>query len=138
MHVFCLSCDVLFIGGSSSQHVTTLKFGGHRHSDSYKEKCFIKSTNLINMYCHWKIELIGLLLGKKKMSQYLRCTFWEEVPKINKHIFPLMTTFYKIETCWAKKVVKSILETLILPICCQCCQLCIALLLRSKSITLQT
>ena len=35
--------------------------------------------------------------------------------KIKKHIFLLMTTFYnftlKIETSWAKKVVKSILET---------------------------
>ena len=35
--------------------------------------------------------------------------------EIKKHIFPLMITFYnitlKIETSWAKKVVKSILKT---------------------------
>ena len=35
--------------------------------------------------------------------------------KKNKHIFTLMTTFYnftlKIESSWAKKVIKSILET---------------------------
>ena len=41
--------------------------------------------------------------------------FEKKCPKIKKHIFPLMTTFYnftlKIETSWAKKVVKSILET---------------------------
>ena len=35
------------------------KFGDHRHSNSYEEKCFIKNTNLINMYYHWKIELNG-------------------------------------------------------------------------------
>ena len=36
-------------------------------------------------------------------------------PKLNKHIFPLMTTIYdfalKIETSWATKDVKSSLET---------------------------
>ena len=35
------------------------RLGGHRHSDSHEEKCFIKNMDLINKYCHWKSELIG-------------------------------------------------------------------------------
>ena len=35
------------------------KFGDHRHCDSWAAKCFIKNTNLINTYCHQKIELNG-------------------------------------------------------------------------------
>ena len=51
------------------------------------------------------------------MSQPHKFTFWEKLPKNLKEniLFPLMTTFYnfalKIETSWAKKVVKPILET---------------------------
>ena len=51
------------------------------------------------------------------MSQPHKFTFWEKLPKNFKKniLFPLMTTFYnfalKIETSWAKKVVKPILET---------------------------
>ena len=51
-----MSC--IFVGESSLQHITTLK-SWHRHSDSYEEKCFIKNMNLINTYCHLKIEFIG-------------------------------------------------------------------------------
>ena len=76
--------------------------------------------NLINTYCHRKIELING--GEKKMPQSQKCTFWEELPKNWENLpknwktfFPLMNTFYnfalKRETSWAKKVVKSILET---------------------------
>ena len=96
------------------------KFGEHRDFDSYEEKCFIKNMNLINTYCHRKIELING--GEKKMPQSQKCTFWEELPKNRENLpknwktfFPLMNTFYnfalKRETSWAKKVVKSILET---------------------------
>ena len=52
-----------------------------------------------------------------KMSQPQKCmrNFEKKCPENKKHIFPLMITFYnftlKIETSWAKKVVKSILET---------------------------
>ena len=72
--------------------------------------------NLINIYCHWKIELIGQPLGKKKISQPQKRILWGEVPKNwKKDIFPFMTTFdnfiLKIETSWAKEVVKSISET---------------------------
>ena len=65
------------------------------------------------MYCHWRIELTGQPLGKKKMSQPQKCTFWEE--NLKKHTFPLMTTFYdfalKIEASWVKKDIKPSLET---------------------------
>ena len=54
-------------------------------------------------------------LGKKKNGTTAKCTFWEEVPKIKRHTFPLITTFYnftlKIETSWARKVVKFVFET---------------------------
>ena len=67
------------------------------------------------MYYHWKTELIGYPLDKKKMLQPQKCTLWEEVTKNLKTYFPLVTTFHnftlKIEIGWAKLVVKSILET---------------------------
>ena len=47
-------------------------------------------------------NLTGQPLGKKKMSQPQKCTFWEEVP----NEFAL-----KIEISWAKKDVKPGLET---------------------------
>ena len=49
-------------------------------SDS-KRKNASPKTWILNMYCHWRIELTGQPLGKKKMSQPQKCTFWEEVPK---------------------------------------------------------
>ena len=51
------------------------------------------------------------------MLQPQKYKFWEKVPQNKKKyiIFPRMTAFYnfalKIETSWAKKVVKPILET---------------------------
>ena len=50
------------------------------------------------------------------MSQPQKCLRkFEKCREIKEHIFLLMITFYnftlKIETTWAKKVVKSILET---------------------------
>ena len=52
---------------------------------------------------------------RKKMAQLQKCTFLEEVPKIKRYTFPLITTFYnftlKIETSWARKVVKFVFET---------------------------
>ena len=54
------------------------------------------------MYCHWRIELTGQPLGKKKMSQPQKFT---SAQKLKKHTFPFMTTFcdfaLKIETSWA-------------------------------------
>ena len=42
---------------------------------------------------HW---VDWITTRQEKMPQPLKCTFWEEVPKIKKkqHVFPLMTTFY--------------------------------------------
>ena len=43
------------------------------------------------MFYHWKIELAGISLGKKKMPQSQKYTFWGEVPKNLKNIsFPLL------------------------------------------------
>ena len=72
--------------------------------------------NLINMYCRWKIELIGQPLGKKKnVTTITMYVLRKNVQKFKSIIFPLMTTFYnfalKIETSWVKKVVKPISET---------------------------
>ena len=99
-HFVDMSC--IFMGESTSQHV------------QWEEKCLIENLDLINMYCHWKIELTGQQLGEKKMSQPQKCTFLEEVPKNLKIYFPL-TTFYdfvlKIEISWVKIGVKPSLET---------------------------
>ena len=56
--------------------------------------------NIINTYCHWKIELIGKPLGEKKCHNLKNVDFGKKCPKIK-----------KIETSWAKKVIKLILET---------------------------
>ena len=68
------------------------------------------------MYCHWKIELIGQPLGKKKnVTTITMYVLRKNVQKFKSIIFPLMTTFYnfalEIETSWVKKVVKPISET---------------------------
>ena len=69
---------------------------------------------LLNTYCHWKIWVDWITTRQEKISQPQKWTFWKKCPKIKKHYFSLMTTFYnfalKIETSWAKKVVKAILE----------------------------
>ena len=55
-------------------------------------------------------------LREEKYYNFKKLHFEKNCPKVKKHIiFPFMTTFYnfalKIETNWAKKVVKPILET---------------------------
>ena len=57
-HSVEMSC--IFMGESSSQYVTTLKSLVTIGIPIVKKKnCFIKNMDLINMYFHWKIELIG-------------------------------------------------------------------------------
>ena len=67
------------------------------------------------MYCHWKIELTGQPLGRKKCHNLKNVHFGKKCPKIIKHIFPLTTTFYdfalKIETSWVNNYVKPSLGT---------------------------
>ena len=64
------------------------KFGDHRHSDSWEEKCFIKNMNLINTYCHWKTELIGQPLDEKKMSNTKIVHFEKKCPEIKTYFYP--------------------------------------------------
>ena len=85
------------------------RFHDHRHQVG---KCFIKNMNLIDMYYHWKMQLIGQSLSEKKMPQSQDCTFWEKVPQYQKIIsFPFYNFLRKIGAKWAKKFVKHILET---------------------------
>ena len=53
--------------------------------------------------------------ARKKCHNRKNNHFEKKCPKIKKRVFPLITTFYnltfKTETSWAKKVVKSILDT---------------------------
>ena len=56
--------------------------------------------NIINTYCHWKIELIREPLGEKKCHNLKNVDFGKKCPKIKKK-----------ETSWAKKVIELILET---------------------------
>ena len=77
-HSVEMSCK--FMGESTLQHVTNLKslvtIGilivrgkmPHQKLGSY-------------MCCHWRIELTGQPIAKKKMLQPQKYTFWEEVPK---------------------------------------------------------
>ena len=83
-------------------------------SDS-KRKNASPKTWILNIHCHWRIELTGQPLREKKMSQPKNVRFGKKCLKIKKHIFPLMTTFYdfafKTETSWANKDVIPSLET---------------------------
>ena len=72
--------------------------------------------DLINTYCHWKIELTGPPLGDtKNVTTSKMYILGRSAQKLKNHIFALMTTFYdfalKIETSWAKMDVKPSLET---------------------------
>ena len=67
------------------------------------------------MYCQWKIELTRQPLREKKNVTTSKMYILGISGQKLKNIFPLTTTFYdfalKIETSWAKKVVKPSLET---------------------------
>ena len=76
-HSVEMSC--MYMGESSLQHVTTMKSLVIMGTLMVKKKNALSKTQ--NMYYHWKIELIGLPLGKKKMSQPEKYTFWEELTK---------------------------------------------------------
>ena len=45
------------------------RFPSYPRNACLEDKCFIKNMNLVDMNYHWKIEMIGLTLGEKKMSQ---------------------------------------------------------------------
>ena len=76
----CHAC----MGEISSQHVTTLKSLVIIAILIVKMKNALTKTQILNLYFHWKIELIGWPLYKKKMAQPQKCTFWKEVPKNKK------------------------------------------------------
>ena len=97
---------------SSSQYVTTLKslvaigvlIVKRKNVSSYKYVVPLKN------WVDW------ITTRREKISQSQKCTLWKKsTPKLKHIIFPLMTTLYnfalKIETSWAKKVVKPISET---------------------------
>ena len=77
--------------------------------------------NLINVHCHWKNCVDWITAGQEKMSQSQKCTSCEKVKQWK--TFSLLTTFYnfalKIETHWAKMVVKPILK-LVMPMMLLC------------------
>ena len=54
-------------------------FSSHHRNGWLKEEWFIENIDLVGECCHWKIELIGQGLDKKKALQPQKCTFWEKV-----------------------------------------------------------
>ena len=93
------------MGESTLQHATALKSLVTTGILIVRGKWFIKNVDLI------KIELTWTTTRQKKKNVY----FGKQFPKIKKHTFPLMTTFYdlalKIEITGAKKDVKPSLKT---------------------------
>ena len=94
-HSVEMSC--ITMGESSSKHVTILK--SLIITDILivrRKKYFIKNKNLINMYYHWKIELIGKALGKKNCRNLKNV--WEilrrSALKLKNIFFPLWLYFY--------------------------------------------
>ena len=76
----------------------------HQKHESYQ--CLL----LLKNWVYW------ITTKAKKFHNMKNIHFEKKCPKIKKHIiFPLITIFYnfalKLETSWAKKVVKPILET---------------------------
>ena len=106
----------IFMGESSSQHVTTLKslvtigiliVRGkmlHQKRGSYKYVLPLKN------WVDWTTTRQEKNVTTSKIYILAR-----SAQKLKKHIFPLMTTFYdfalKIEASWVKKDVKPSLET---------------------------
>ena len=88
------------------------KFGDHRHSNSQKEKCFIKkyeSYKCILPLKNWVVWITSR--WRTKCHNLKNVHFEKKCPKSKKICFPLMITFYnftlKIETSCAKNVVKT-------------------------------
>ena len=111
-HSVEMSC--VFVGGSSSLHVTILKslvtigivIVKRKIASSKKSYKYILT---LKAYVDWIITRWEKNVTNRKMVN-----FEKKCPEIKKKIyFPLMTTVYnftlKVETSWAKKVLKPIL-----------------------------
>ena len=81
-----------------------------------KGECFNKKMNLVNMYDHWKCELIGWTFTTTiKKCHYLKCVnFEKKSPNVRTLFLNIMTTFDKFalitETSSTETVVNPILE----------------------------
>ena len=81
-----------------------------------REKRFIKKLNFIDRYYHCKIELIVWAVGQKKCHNFKNINFKKKGSKVKKnYVLHFMTNFHnfalKINTIWAKRAIRSILET---------------------------
>ena len=54
------------------------QFSSSQGNGCQEEKCFVKNMNPRGTFYQWKIDLIGLAMSEKEISQLHKCTFWEK------------------------------------------------------------
>ena len=113
---YSIEISCIYMGESSLQHLTTMKSLVIRDILIVKKKNASSKTRIL--YICTATEESSRLdnhQARKKFNNLKNVQLEKKCSKIKKHIFPLMTSFYnftlKIETGWAKKFIKFILET---------------------------